>query len=134
MGFFHNRKGDRMKAKTKAKSAVTKKAVMAKKPAGKKPPKAHAIQLEIQSAEMIHELAEEVAEILWDRFQIECRRDSLEDAELITHITDLSSLPSPHAEATPAQIVQAVTQAVADELPDAEVLWWVYEGVPKAED
>jgi len=30
---------------------------------------------------MVHELATEVAEILWERFQIECRRDALEDAE-----------------------------------------------------
>ena len=84
-------------------AAMTKKpAVMEKKPAGKKLPKAHAIQLEIQSAEMIHDLAEEVAEILWERFQIECRWDALEDAELITHITDLSSLSSPHAGANRA--------------------------------
>lgn len=142
-----------MKAKPKT-SGTTKEAIKAKKPASKKPaakkptgkkpsgkkpagkrlPKVHAIQLEIQAAEMVHELAKEVAEILWARFQIECRRDALADAELVTHITDLSSLPSPHAEATPEQVVQAVTEALAEELPDAEVLWWVYEGVPKAEN
>lgn len=126
-----------MKAKTK--KAVKSKKPAVKKPAakkagGKRPPKAHAIQLEIQAAAMIHELAKEVAEILWEQFQIECRRDALEDAEIITHITDLSSLPPPHAEATPEQVVEAVSQAVTEELPDAEVRWWVYKGVPNAED
>jgi len=27
-----------------------------------------------------------------------------------------------------------VSQTVAEELPGAEVLWWVYEGVPNEED
>jgi hypothetical protein len=104
-----------------------------KKPAGKKPASAYAVQLEVQAAEMVHELAREVAEILWERFQIECRRDALADAEIITHIVDLSSLPSPHAEATPEQVAEAVAQAVAEEVPDAEVLWRVYQGAPKGE-
>ena len=104
-----------------------------KKAGGKKAASAYAIQLEIQAAEMVHELAMEVAEILWERFQIECRRDALADAEIITHIIDLSSLPSPHAEATPEEVAQAVARAVAEEVPDAEVQWRVYQGAPKAE-
>jgi hypothetical protein len=130
-----------MKATAKAKKPAGKKPAgknksvgkksAGKKPAGKKPASAYAIQLEIQAAEMVHEVAREVAEILWERFQIECRRDALADAEIITHIIDLSSLPSPHAEATPEQVAQAVTQAVAEEVPDAEVVWRVYQGAPK---
>jgi hypothetical protein len=106
----------------------------AKKPTGKKPRNAHAIQLEIQAAELFHDLAREVAEILWARFQIECLRASLEDAKIVTHITDLSSLPSPHAEATPEEVVQAVTRAVAEELPGAEIQWRIYQGVPEGRD
>jgi hypothetical protein len=106
----------------------------AKRQTGKKPRNAHAIQLEIQAAELFHDLAREVAEILWARFQIECLRASLEDAKIVTHITDLSSLPSPHAEATPEEVVQAVTRAVAGELPGAEIQWRIYQGVPEGRD